>query len=62
LFYHPWRSPEAFISHANAVDTKILPYGQQVVSSITPVIRSFTDTFDLLQKLIQKNRANKSRL
>ena len=58
LFYHPWRSPEAFISHANAVDTKILPYGQQVVSSITPVIRSFTDTFDFLQKLIQKNRAN----
>ena len=58
FFYQPWRSPEEFINHANAIDTKILSYGQQVITAIAPVIKSFTDAYDLLQKLMQKNRTN----
>ncbi len=58
LFYQSWRSSEEFISHAHTVNAKILQYGQQVVAAITPVIKSFTDTYDLLQKLMQKNRMN----
>ena len=58
LFYQSWRSSEEFISHADTVNTKILQYGQQVVAAITPVLKSFTDTYDLLQKLMQKNRMN----
>jgi ATP-dependent helicase HrpA len=58
FFYQSWRSAEEFASHARTVNTKILQYGQQVVAAITPVIKSFTDTYDLLQKLMQKNRAN----
>ena len=58
LFYQSWRTSEEFINHANTVNTKILQYGQQIVSAITPVLRSFTDTYDLLQKLMQNNRVN----
>ena len=58
LFYHSWRSPEEFMNHADAVNSKILQYGQQVVAAITPVLKSFADTFDVLQKLMQKNRTN----
>jgi ATP-dependent helicase HrpA len=58
LFYQSWHTPEEFAHHADAVNTKILQYGQQVVAAITPVIKSFTDTYDLLQKLTQKNRIN----
>ena len=58
LFYQSWRTSEEFINHANAVNTKILQYGQQIVDAIAPVLRSFTDTYDLLQKLMQKNRVN----
>lgn len=58
LFYQSWRSPEEFINHADTVNTAILQYGQQVIASITPVIGSFADTYDLLQRLMQKNRIN----
>ncbi len=58
LFYQSWRTSEEFVNHANAVSPKILQYGQQIVDAITPVLGSFTDTYDLLQKLMQKNRAN----
>ncbi|HLZ19424.1 MAG TPA: DUF3418 domain-containing protein, partial [Smithellaceae bacterium] len=58
LFYRPWRTPEAFMDHARAVDAKILPYGRQVVDAIAPVLKSFTETLDVLQKLMQKNRTH----
>ncbi|MHB8137644.1 MAG: ATP-dependent RNA helicase HrpA [Smithellaceae bacterium] len=58
LFYHPWRSSEAFIRHADSISTKILQYGQDVVAAITPVLKGFTETYDMLQKLMQKNRIN----
>ncbi len=58
LFYKSWRSSEEFINHAHTVNAKILQYGQQVVAAITPVLKSFTDTHDALQKLMQKNRTN----
>jgi len=60
LFYQSWHSPEEFINHATAVNTKILQYGQEVVAAMTPVIKSFTATYDQLQKVMQKNRSNPS--
>ena len=59
LFFHPWQSEEEFMHHANAIHANILQYGQEVVSAISPVIRSFYDTDQLLQKMMQKNRLNK---
>ena len=58
LFYRLWRTAEEFQNHADAVSTQILPSGQQIVASITPVLKSFAETCDVLQKLMQKNRAN----
>jgi ATP-dependent helicase HrpA len=58
LFYRSWRSAEEFQNHADAVSTQILPCGQQIVASITPVLKSFAETCDMLQKLVQKNRTN----
>jgi ATP-dependent helicase HrpA len=58
LFYRSWRSAEEFQNHADAVSTQILPCGQQIVASLTPVLKSFAETCDMLQKLMQKNRAN----
>lgn len=58
LFYRSWRSAEEFNTYANAIHSKILPYGQQVITSITPVLKSFADAYQVLQKLMQKNRAN----
>ena len=60
LFYQSWHSPEEFINHATAVNSKILQYGQEVVAAMTPVIKSFTATYDQLQKVMQKNRSNPS--
>lgn len=58
LFTHPIRTEEDFMLHADATAPKILPYGQQVVTSATPVIRHFADTWSALQKLRQKNRGH----
>ena len=58
LFYQSWRSSEEFINHAHTVNAKILQYGQQVVNAITPVLKSFAETYDSLQKMMQKNRMN----
>ncbi|MBP1710639.1 MAG: ATP-dependent helicase [Deltaproteobacteria bacterium] len=58
LFYRLWRSAEEFQNHADAISTQILPCGQQFIVSITPVLKSFAETCDALQKLMQKNRTN----
>ncbi|MDD3258837.1 MAG: ATP-dependent RNA helicase HrpA [Smithellaceae bacterium] len=56
LFRRSWRSPKEFMKHADEVRPKILSYGQEVVAAIAPVLRSFAETHDGLQKLIFKNR------
>jgi ATP-dependent helicase HrpA len=58
LFYHAWRTKEEFLRHANSVNSEILQYGQKVLDSIAPVLRAFSDTQDLFQKLKAKNRNN----
>ena len=58
LFYHFWRSACEFHKHADVISTQILPCGQQIVVSITPVLKSVANTCDALQRLMQKNRTN----
>jgi len=58
LFEKSWRDGKAFLDHAAAVQSEILPCGQQMLAAVTPVIISFSQTFDALQKLLQKNRSN----
>ncbi len=60
LFHQSWRSPDEFAKHAETVAPKILQYGQQVISAITPVLKSFAETYNALQKLAQKNRSHAS--
>jgi len=59
LFFKPWRRQEDFIRHADALDSKILQYGQQVLVSIEPVLKAFDETHACVQKLIKKNTGNK---
>ncbi len=58
LFCRFWRSAEEFQKHADVISTQILPCGQRIVVSITPVLKSAADTCDALQRLMQKNRTN----
>ena len=58
LFKRSWRSPEEFMKHAEAVQPRILSYGQEVISAIAPVLRSFAETHDCLQKMMLKNRSH----
>ena len=58
LFYQSWRSPDEFTGHARIVDSVILQNGQQVITAITPVLKSFADAWDTLNRLLQKNRVN----
>ena len=59
LFFKPWRRQEDFIRHADALDSKILQYGQQVLVSIAPVLKAFADTHDFVHNLMMKNTGNK---
>lgn len=59
LFQRPWRSAEEFEKHVDDVRPKILSYGQEVVAEITPVLASFAETREGLQKLIFKNRSHR---
>ncbi len=58
LFQRSWRSPEEFIKHAEAVQPRILSYGQEVIAAIAPLLRSFAETHKGLQKLMFKNRSH----
>ncbi len=59
LFTHPFRDKDAFMRHTRSVETQILPYGQQALAGVKPIIRAFADTDLLLKNWMQKNRANK---
>ena len=58
LFFKPWRKQEDFIEHADSLNSKILPYGQQVLISIEPVLKAFDDTLACVHNLMKKNTGN----
>lgn len=58
LFYKPWRRHEEFIEHAGYLNSRILPYGQQVLTAIGPVLKAFDYTYTTISKLMTKNRGN----
>ncbi len=58
LFCRPLRTAEEFSAHAEAIGLEILPCGQKVIASIAPVLKSATETSDVLDKLMLKNRAS----
>ncbi|PKN74716.1 MAG: ATP-dependent RNA helicase HrpA [Deltaproteobacteria bacterium HGW-Deltaproteobacteria-10] len=62
LFGRPWRTQNEFFNHAKIVDAQILQAGQQLLSAIEPVLKSFSDTQALLQKLAAKNTCNNPQL
>ena len=58
LFLKPWRKQEDFIGHANSISSKILQYVQHVFDAIAPVLKTFADSSDFVNKLMMKNRGN----
>jgi len=58
LFARDIRSADDFQRHADQVNPKILQYGQEVLASVIPVIRSFAECRIILDKLTAKNRLN----
>ncbi len=58
LFFKPWRRQEEFIAHADYLNSKILPYGQQVLTSIEPVLKAFDDTCIVISKLMTRNKGH----
>ncbi|HOU49645.1 MAG: ATP-dependent RNA helicase HrpA [Smithella sp.] len=58
LFFRPWRRREEFIAHAGYLKSQILPYGQQVLTAIEPVLKAFDDTYNVISKLMTRNRGN----
>jgi len=58
LFLKPWRKQEDFIQHADSMNSEILQYGQHVLISIEPVLKSFDDTNACVHKLMTKNTSN----
>ena len=59
LFFKPWRSRKEFLDHADSIRSKILPYGQQVLTAVQPVVKAFGEAFITVQKLKKKNMADK---
>ena len=60
LFLKPWRRQEEFIAHAGYLNSQILPYGQQVLTAIEPVLKTFDDTCAVISKLMTRNKGNNS--
>jgi len=58
LFFKSWRREEDFIQHADSLNSEILPYGQEVLVSIAPVLKIFDDTYISIHKLTKKNTGN----
>lgn len=58
LFCKPWRNREEFLDYANSIKLKILPYGQQVLTAIEPVLKAFDDACTCVQKLKKKSTGN----
>ena len=57
-FFKTWRKREEFMEHADHLNSQILPYGQQMLTAIEPVLKSFGDTYAVISKLMTKNRGN----
>ncbi|MBN1470738.1 MAG: DUF3418 domain-containing protein, partial [Syntrophaceae bacterium] len=47
-----------FLDDADSIRPKILPYGQQVITAIKPVLKAFDDTYTCVSRLLTKNRGN----
>jgi ATP-dependent helicase HrpA len=60
LFFKLWRKREEFLDDADSVRPKILPYGQQVITAIEPVLKAFDDTYTFISKLMMKNKSNQA--
>jgi ATP-dependent helicase HrpA len=58
LFFKPWRKREDFMAHADSLSSRILPYGQQVLISIAPVLKAFDDTLACVDNHTKKNKGN----
>ena len=58
LFCRPFRTPGEFDTHAATIEREILPYGQKVLTSMMPVMKSAAETCEVLKDLMMKNRAN----
>ena len=58
LFCRPFRTPGEFDTHAATIEREILPYGQKVLTSMMPVMKSAAETYEVLKDLMMKNRAN----
>ncbi len=58
LFRRSWRNPDEFDNHVRTISSIILSRGQEAIAAITPVIKSYMDTDEALQKQMQKNRSN----
>lgn len=58
LFAFFLRTEEDFKNHAEKINPTLLQYGQRVMEAITPVMNSYADTRNILDKLAAKNRGN----
>lgn len=58
LFFKPWRKREEFLDDADSVRPKILPYSQQVITAIEPVLKALKNTYTIITKLMMKNKSN----
>ncbi|KQC07062.1 MAG: hypothetical protein APR62_07090 [Smithella sp. SDB] len=58
LFFKSCRRLEEFMVHADYLNSQILPYGQQVLTAIEPVLKAFDDTYTCIQKLKKKSAGN----
>lgn len=58
LFAQPIKTRDAFIRYAQSVGPKILPYGQEVLKIINPVLKDYFDTFKELKTCESAHRPN----
>lgn len=58
LFAVPVRSREAFLEHGDAVRTRILPRGQEVLRTAQPILRAAHETWKTLRMLEHGHRFN----
>ena len=60
LFQHLWRKESDFLEDIDRIGARILPYGQMIREAVEPVFRQFSVLFACVQKLISKNRSNRT--
>lgn len=59
LFGKPWRKQTEFIGHAQAIGGRILQHGQEILSSLEPVLKEYENTDSLISRITVKNTGNK---